>query len=121
MNVNVRPCGEIEEKLLEYLREVRQEVCSRCSGRPVGDPRGNPCGVELPLAQLVEAMQIASAGGPTQEGDSQPFGPGPAVLPPDYVCPCPMDRLATLAAEAAEDLDRRHQQREHLLNLWNND
>ena len=52
-----------ETDLHEYLDEIRQEVCSRCVERPLGGPPcgplGKPCGVELHLAGLVEAVQGA--------------------------------------------------------------
>jgi hypothetical protein len=86
--------------VLEYLRAVRDRVCSRCGGRPPGDPRGNPCGTVLPLEQLVEALEQGQA---RREG--RPF-PERAASHAGH-CPCKMERLAVLAAEAAEDLEKQ--------------
>jgi hypothetical protein len=118
MDRKVRVRGSLEDRILEFLGEIRDEVCSRCSGRPIGDPRGNPCGVELPLAQLVEALEMAAARRTTADRGSRPT---PSTGTNHRLCPCPMDRLADFAAEAAADLERRRLQRERLLELWDGD
>jgi hypothetical protein len=93
-----------QNHVLDFLADLRDEVCSRCGGRPAGDPRGNPCGQTLPLDQLVAAIRAAQGG----------EAPGPGA---DW-CPCTIEKLAALAREAAESLEKERQQRDHLLDLW---
>lgn len=97
-----------KHNVLEFLADLRDEVCSRCGGRPLGDPRGNPCGQTLPLDQLIAAIRAAQGG----------EGPGSAAA---NWCPCTLEKLAALAREAAESLEKDRQQREHLLDLWDED
>jgi hypothetical protein len=99
---------DLEACLREFLTGLRDEVCSRCGGRPPGDPGRNPCCTTLPLGQLVEALRQAHTAKPAA---------GPAA----GWCPCAMEKLASLAREAAECLEQRWKQREHLLDLWEDD
>jgi hypothetical protein len=93
MQTTKEPAGGFAASLLEYLYAVRNGVCSRCGGRSADDPRGNPCGTVLPLGQLIEALERAEGRPPCPDGAGY--------------CPCPMERLAALAADAAEDLDKK--------------
>jgi hypothetical protein len=109
----------VEAKLREYLNEIREEVCSRCAGRPV-EGSFTPCGGELPLPQLIEAILRGPSDPfalplacPWDQGGAARAGPGRGRF-----CPCPLDKVARLAVAAAEDLERRHQRRQHLLDLW---
>jgi hypothetical protein len=102
----------VEVRFLDLLHEIRDEMCSRCSGRPVGDPRGNPCGVQLSLDQVLEALKRAAARH-TPDAPDEPETSFAASF-----CPLSMDQLTTLAGEVAGDLERRRQQRERLLASW---
>src|SRR5262249_7733410 len=104
MNATKKPDREFEARLLEYLSDVRDRVCSLCGGRPIGDPRGNPCGTVLPLRQLVKALKEAEAGLVALPLCS------PDVGSPACACPLPRKRLAVLAALAAEDVEEERQQ-----------
>jgi hypothetical protein len=101
-----------EADLKEYLDEIRQEACGRCVERPAGGPPcaplGKPCGVELHLPQLVEAVHGASGGliDPYLDNTRSKICPGCAFLHGEF-CPCPMDRLAVLVVEAVEAVDER--------------
>jgi hypothetical protein len=91
----------------EYLSEVRREACRLCAARyggPFPTGPGTPCGDELPLAQLVEAVSLS------------PGEPSEAPAQAGY-CDCPAEDLAALAAEAAEAVMRRRCLR--LLEQWN--
>ena len=108
-----------EPELQEYLDEIRQEVCSRCVERPYGGPPcgplGKPCGVELHLPQLVEAVRQVHSDliGPyLATNRSEVCEHCPYLHHADY-CPCPMDSLAVLVVEAVEAVERRRQQRQH--------
>jgi hypothetical protein len=114
----------VEAGLDAYLEEIRAEVCRRCAGRPVGDPGGTPCGAELPLGQLVEAIEVVEAvrqallvGGTALAKDGGQAGPGCVPSRAGY-CPCPLAGVAALAFEVAEDLDRERRRLERLLNVW---
>jgi hypothetical protein len=91
----------MEAELREYLEELREEVCRQCAGRPEGAPLDTPCGLELPLAQLTEALLGASGGQPCPR------------------CPCPKEKLVVLAEKAAEALEERRRRLERLLEQWN--
>ncbi len=102
-------------EMQEYLDEIRQDVCSRCVERPAGGPPclplGKPCGVELHLPQLVEAVhQVHSdliepylTTNRREVCTSCPFLHNPSF------CPCPMDQLAVLVVGAIETVDSRHE------------
>ena len=107
-----------------YLEEIRAEVCRRCAGRHVGDPGGTPCVAELPLSQLIEALEVVVAvrqallgrGTAPANGGGQ-AATGRLESRAGY-CPCPMAGVAALAFEVAEDLDRERRRRERLLDVW---
>jgi hypothetical protein len=105
-----------EADLQEYLEEIRREVCSRCMERPPDGPPcgpwGKPCGIELHLPALVEAVREVHSELMTPYLDSThasvcascPF------LRSEF-CPCPMDQLALLVVQAIEAVDARHPER----------
>jgi len=101
-----------EVEMQEYLEEIRQEVCSRCVERPPEGPPcgplGKPCGVELHLSQLVEAVQLVHSNliEPYQDANRREVC---QCCPFQYsaFCPCPMDSLAVLVVQAIEKVDQR--------------
>src|SRR5262245_49533608 len=101
-------------ELNEYLEEIRKEVCSRCVERPPGGPPcaplGKVCGVELHLPALVDAVRSVHSGwmGPYLDSTHEKVCRGCPYLHADC-CPCPMDSLALLVAEAVEAVDERRQ------------
>jgi hypothetical protein len=107
-----------EPEMQEYLDEIRQEVCSRCVERPTGGPPcgplGKPCGVEMHLSHLVEAVHQVHSGliEPYLETNRREVCTSCPFLHSDF-CPCPMDTLAVLVVQAIEDVDERRAQREH--------
>lgn len=100
--------GRLDGRLMALLREVRDEVCSRCSGLPAGSPP--PCGGELTLCQLVHALLPVPLAA---------RGEVPASGRP--LCPLPPDDLAELAVEVAEEMDRKEEQRQRLVSTWEDD
>src|SRR5262245_33269717 len=98
---------DVRTDLQEYLDEIRQEVCSRCVERPEGGPPCGPlgkvCGVELHLPQLVAAVREVHSDwmGPYLYNTHQKVCQGCPHLHRDC-CPCPMDTLALLVAQAVE-------------------
>jgi len=103
---------EPEERLAQYMEEIRREVCSRCIERPPGgppcDPLGKRCGIEHNLARIVEAVH---------QVHSNRMDPYTRIFH-DQVCtqcanrttdqcPCPMEYLLILAVEAIETVDAR--------------
>jgi hypothetical protein len=110
-----------EADLLEYLEEIRQEVCSRCVERPEGGPPcapfGKVCGVELHLLQLVEAVREVHSDhmGPYLDSTRRKVCQSCPYLH-ESCCPCPMDSLALLVVEAIEAVDARHRRR-HAMSL----
>jgi len=104
----------------EGLNDIRADVCSRCAGYPVretwnGEP-GTPCGCELPLAQLVEALQqhpearaaVEACGVDTQTAEWESV----------RHCPCPLETVAGLAIEAAAALEQQRLADWNTLESW---
>jgi hypothetical protein len=106
-----------EAEVQEYLDEIRAEVCSRCVERPYGGPPclplGKPCGVELHLPQLVEAVRQVHSERiePYLNHNRKEVCESCTYLHGEF-CPCPMDRLAVLVVEAIEAVDRRRARRD---------
>lgn len=106
-------------EMQEYLDEIRQEVCSRCVERPEGGPPclplGKPCGVELHLPQLVDAVRQVHSDlvEPYLDSNRQQICTTCPYLHRPEFCPCPMDELAVLVVQAIEAVDQRHQRKEH--------
>jgi hypothetical protein len=96
----------------EYLVEIRKQVCSRCVERPPGGPpcapRGKPCGIEMHLPQLLDAVRSVQSGSiePYLRRNQKRVCLHRALLNSD-VCPCPMHYLAALLVEAVEAVDER--------------
>lgn len=96
----------------EYLDEIRREVCARCIERPAGGPpclpHGKRCGVELHLPEIIAMVQR------TNTLQIEPYQDN---LHNDICatcdnrttnqCPCPLDYLLPLVAEAIEAVDER--------------
>jgi len=102
----------VEVEMQEYLDEIRQEVCSHCVERPPNGPPcgplGKPCGVELHLPQLVEAVQLVHSTliDPYLETNRQKVCQTCPLMYSAF-CPCPMDSLAVLVVQAIETVDQR--------------
>src|SRR5262245_61451051 len=100
--------------LQEYLDEIRRQVCGRCVERPEGGPPcaplGKVCGVELHLPRLVSAVREVHSDWmpPYLDSTRRKVCETCPYLRHDC-CPCPMDSLAVLVAEAVEAVDRRRQ------------
>ncbi len=104
-----------EEKLAEYLAEMRTTVCSRCVERPPGGPPcapfGKICGIEMHLPQIVDAVHQVHSNWVEDYLDNNR---AEICAQCDYhhsdQCPCPMDYLAALVVEAVEAVDGRRAQ-----------
>jgi pSer/pThr/pTyr-binding forkhead associated (FHA) protein len=102
-----------DSELTEYLDEIRRQVCSQCVDRPPGGPPcgplGKPCGIEMHLPQLIEAIHAVRGDtiAPYVENIHRHLC---ATCPQKdgAHCPCPMDFLAVLVVDAVEAVDRRH-------------
>jgi hypothetical protein len=99
--------------LLEYLEEIREQVCSRCIERPPGGPPcaplGKTCGVELHLAEVVDAVHQVRSNliAPYLDQNRATVCAHCANRGSDD-CPCAMDYLAVLLVEAIETVDARY-------------
>jgi hypothetical protein len=99
-------------RMADYIREIREQVCSRCIEKPPGGPPcaplGKLCGLELHLEQFVSAVHDVESPfiAPYLDHDR-------AVICTDCEqrgsseCPCPMDYLAVLGVQAIETVDQR--------------
>lgn len=104
-----------EIQLDEYLGEIRKQVCSRCVERPPNGPPCVPlgvnCGVELHLRELVDSIhevRYSNLLEPYQEHTRTEVCENCAFLG-SSCCPCPMDYLLVLIAQAVETVDKRHE------------
>jgi hypothetical protein len=106
-----------EAALTEYLDEIRKQVCTKCVERPPGGPPcaplGKPCGIELHLPQLIDAIHEVHSPliAPYLDRNQQQICQK-CVLHHSSPCPCPMESLAVLLVEAVETVDRRRERRE---------
>lgn len=104
-------------ELPEYMKEIRDYVCSRCVERPAGGPPcaplGKVCGVELHLPQLIESVRKVHSHriDPYLDHNRDEVCSRCPFLHADC-CPCPMDTLAVLVVEAIEEVDQRRRERE---------
>lgn len=104
-----------ESELSEYLDEIRKQVCSRCIERPPGGPPcaplGKPCGIEMHLPQIVDAIQHVHSDSirPYLENNRNRICEK-CVFNHSSICPCPMDYLAVLLVRAVETVDSRRNQ-----------
>jgi hypothetical protein len=105
-----------EQDLMEYREEIRRHVCSRCPERPPGGPPcallGKECGVEMHLPELIDSIHAVHSKliAPYLEHNRREVCAHCKYLLSD-ICPCPMDYLAVLLAEAVEAVDERRAQR----------
>jgi hypothetical protein len=96
----------------EYMKEIREQVCTHCIERPPGGPPcaplGKRCGIELNLRQLVDAVHQVHSGAidPYIERFHDDVCTNCPVRPTGQ-CPCPLDPLLLLAVQAIEDVDER--------------
>lgn len=106
-----------ESDIQEYRDEIRKQVCSHCIQRPPGGPPCAPlgmrCGLELHLADYLDAIH---------DVDSPHIEPYLENIH-DRVCrdcearhgcgcPCPLDYLLTLVVQAVETVDLRRAEAE---------
>jgi hypothetical protein len=101
----------------EYLDEIRLRVCRLCVERPLGGPPcaplGKECGIEMHLPQLIEAIRGVQSPllAPYLDRNRQQICNHCGRLG-SAICPCPMDYLGALLAEAVEAVDQRREQRQ---------
>ena len=103
----------IEAPIDEYLDEIRKQVCTRCVERP---PEGPPCvplgvncGVELHLPELIHSIhQVKHTNliAPYQDHNRSEICEN-CAFHGSSCCPCPMDYLIVLIAQAVETVDER--------------
>ena len=103
-----------DTELVEYLSEIRRQVCSRCIERPPGGPPclplGKQCAIELHLPALMEAVR---------EIDSPLMAPYIDQMHQQVCatcpqrgqegCPCPAEYMLTLLVQAIETVDQRQE------------
>ena len=99
-------------RLQEYLKEIREEVCSRCVERPPGGPPclplGKWCVIEVNLPSLVEAIHAQSS--PLMDPYLDNVHSQVCTLCPrrgQDDCRCPGEYLMTLVTQAVETVDER--------------
>jgi hypothetical protein len=100
------------QERLEYLTEIREQVCSHCIERPPGGPPCGPlgkrCGIEVNLERLIDSVRAVHSRAMDPYIDSHHnvvCTSCPAS--PTSQCPCPLDYLLLLAVEAIEAVDQR--------------
>jgi hypothetical protein len=100
----------------EYLTEIRRQVCSFCKekadGGPPCTPLGKPCGVELYLDELIDAVHEVhdEAIEPYRQSKEKHVCSRCAYLH-STSCPCPLDLWFAPVIQAIETVDRRRQER----------
>lgn len=101
-----------ESELQEYLKEIRQQVCSRCVERAPGGPPclplGKWCVIETDLPSLVEAVHEQSS--PLMGPYLDSVHSRVCAFCPRHRqegCPCPGEYLLTLVVQAVETVDER--------------
>jgi hypothetical protein len=105
----------IDAEITEYLNEIRKQVCSRCVERPPGGPPcaplGKPCGIEMHLPQIVNAIHEVRSDwiGPYLENNRNQICET-CAFHHSSICPCPMDYLAVLLVQAVETVDQRREE-----------
>jgi len=106
-----------ESELGEYRDEIRNQVCTRCVERPPGGPPcaplGKQCGVEVHLAELVDAIHEEDSGSiiPYLENNRHRICEN-CSQHHSSDCPCPLDYLAVLIVQAVETVDERRRTRQ---------
>jgi hypothetical protein len=105
-----------QEEMVEYLNEIRREVCSRCVERPPGGPPcaplGKQCGIEMHLPQLIDAIHDVHSASilPYLSNNREKICEHCPHLH-SSICPCPMDYLSVLLVGAVEAVDQRRKER----------
>ncbi|HQU43845.1 MAG TPA: hypothetical protein PK867_13595 [Pirellulales bacterium] len=101
-----------DPEMAEYLKEIREQVCTRCIEKPPGGPPcaplGKQCGIELDLPQLVDAVH--GVYGIAMDPYVERFHDSVCSQCPgrnSNQCPCPLDCLLLLAVQAIETVDER--------------
>jgi hypothetical protein len=102
---------------VEYLNEIRKQVCSRCVERPPGGPPcaplGKQCGIEMHLPELIDSIHEESGDWvETYLEHNRECICRKCPLLHSSTCPCPMDYLAVLLVQAVETVDRRRAEAE---------
>jgi hypothetical protein len=96
------------------MAEIRKQVCSRCVERPPNGPPcaplGHPCGIELHLPKIIDAIHEVRSDwiGDYLEKNRECICASCAFWGSD-ICPCPMEYLAVLLVQAVEAVDQRRQ------------
>ncbi len=100
----------------EYLAEIRRQVCSHCKEKPEGGPPcaplGKPCGVELYLPELIDAVHAVhdEAMEPYRQSKEKHVCARCAYLHSCF-CPCPLDYWYGPVIQAIENVDNRRERR----------
>jgi hypothetical protein len=110
-----------QEEMVEYLNEIRREVCGRCVERPPGGPPcmplGKQCGIEMHLPQLIDAIhEVRSASILPYLSNNREKICEHCTHLHSSICPCPMDYLSVLLVGAVEAVDQRRKERAAELN-----
>jgi hypothetical protein len=101
-----------ETELAEYMNEIREQVCSRCVERPPEGPPcaplGKPCGIEMHLPLIIEAIHEVRSDwiGPYLENNRHRICET-CAFNHSSICRCPMDYLAVVLVQAIETVDKR--------------
>jgi hypothetical protein len=102
-----------ETELIDYMEEIREQVCSRCVERPPGGPPcaplGKQCGIELHLGAIIDSIHQVPGSDwiePYLERNRKEVCENCRFLHSD-ACPCPMDYLAVLLVGAVETVDQQ--------------
>jgi len=102
-----------EAPIGDYLDEIRKQVCTRCVERPPGGPPCVPlgvnCGVELHLSELIHSIHQVNHThliAPYQDRNRSEICEN-CAFHGSSCCPCPMDYLIVLIAQAVETVDQR--------------
>jgi len=101
-----------ELELADYLKEIREEVCSRCVERPPHGPPcaplGKRCGIETHLAEIVDSIHAVRSNVITPYLDNnRKCICANCAFHHGSNCPCPMDYLSVLLVQAVESVDQR--------------
>lgn len=104
-----------QTELGEYMAEIRERVCSHCIERPPGGPpclpHGKICGIELHLQGVIDVCHAAKSDvmDPYIEQLHRDVCSNCSECMTDH-CPCPLDYLLLLAAEAVDAVDQRRRE-----------
>jgi hypothetical protein len=105
-----------EQEREEYLAEIREQVCRHCKDRPEGGPPcaplGKPCGVELYLPELIDAIHEVHSDliEPYRQSKQEHVCSRCAYLHSNF-CPCPLDYWFAPILHAVDIVDQRLRRR----------